>query len=158
MQPVRQNHRNTPPDIAIIAAAVSLIRRHAGERRPMPQLTAAARACLVAHPWAADLHGLEECIERALVLCDADTIDPCHLALTLAEAPAGAAREADAILASLQAANGQRREAAATLGIAPRTLRMKLAELRTRGFSVPSAQTCAQSGFSADTAMHRTAP
>lgn len=126
--------------ISIVAAAVSLIRRNAGAQRANPRLSSAARACLVAKAWGPDLDGLEDCIARALVLCNGDTVEPRHLALTPAGLLVGQARETDVILASLRAADGRRREAAASLGIAPRTLRMKLAALRTRGFAVPAAR------------------
>lgn len=140
MQPAtQQDNGNTEGGIGVIATAVSLIRCHAGDRQPIPRLSAAARTRLVAHPWEPGLAGLEDCIQRALVLCDSDVIEPFHLALTPVGPPDGESRETAAILASLRAASGRRSTAAARLGIAPRTLRLKLADLRARGFAVPAA-------------------
>ncbi len=47
--------------------------------------------------------------------------------------------ERDAILAALEAANGSRRAVAERLGISPRTLRYKLARMRSAGANVPAA-------------------
>lgn len=138
MQPAVQERQSEPGSgIGIIAKAVSLIRRHAGDRHPVPQLSAAARTCLLAHPWDSGLETLEACIERALVLCESDVIEPRHLALSPANASDSESRETAAILTSLQAAHGKRGKAAVSLGIAPRTLRVKLADLRARGVAVP---------------------
>ena len=47
--------------------------------------------------------------------------------------------ERDVILEALRAANGSRREVAEKLGISPRTLRYKLARIRSVGIDVPAA-------------------
>jgi two-component system response regulator FlrC len=47
--------------------------------------------------------------------------------------------ERDVILEALRAARGSRREVAEKLGISPRTLRYKLARLRSAGVDVPAA-------------------
>lgn len=141
MQPAKRVHTNSQAyGLDVIAAATGLVRHHAGERQPVPRLSSAARAHLVAYPWGPELAGLEACIKRALVLGDADVIEPVHLGLAGPGSGATESRETAAILASLRAARGQRSTAAATLGIAPRTLRIKLAELRDRGVELPVAQ------------------
>lgn len=140
MQPANgHNNGSTTRGMGVIATAVSLIRRHAGDRQPIPRLSAAARTRLVTHPWGPGLNGLEDCIERALVLCESGVIEPNHLALTPNGSPDGETRETAAILSSLRATSGRRSEAAASLGIAPRTLRFRIAELRARGVAVPAA-------------------
>ena len=48
-------------------------------------------------------------------------------------------RERDLILDALRAGNGNRREAAESLGISARTLRYKLARLREAGIDVPTS-------------------
>lgn len=121
----------------IIAAAVDLIRHHAGDRNPVPRLSAAARTRLVARSWGPDLTDLEDCVQRALVLCDGDLIEPHHLSLGAVGARDGERRETAAILKSLRASRGRRRDAAQRLGITPRTLRRKVAVLRERGVAVP---------------------
>jgi two-component system response regulator FlrC len=47
--------------------------------------------------------------------------------------------ERDVILEALRVANGSRREVAEKLGISPRTLRYKLARIRSAGIDVPAA-------------------
>ena len=47
--------------------------------------------------------------------------------------------ERDVILEALRAAHGSRREVAEKLGISPRTLRYKLARIRSAGIDVPAA-------------------
>lgn len=141
MQPVQQVDTNSQAHgISVIAAATGLIRHHAGDRQPVPRLSSAARTSLAAYPWDAEMTGLEGCIKRALVLCDSDVIEPVHLGLTRSDSSESETRETAAILASLRAAGGQRATAAATLGIAPHTLRTKLADLRARGVPVPFVQ------------------
>lgn len=141
MQPAQQTDTNHQAQgLRVIATAVGCIRQHAGERQPVPRLSPAARICLAAHAWDPQLEGLEDCIKRALVLCESDVIEPRHLALNPSDTRDGESRETAAILASLQAAHGRRKAAAATLGIAPRTLRTKLANLRARGVPVPAAE------------------
>ncbi len=122
------------PVSGVAPRAVSLLRRHA-DGRP-PQLTAAARRQLEGHAWASEA-ALERCLQRALVLCDGRAIEPRHLGLS------GAAgdhlrREQRRILNSLRAARDLRRDAAARLGIAPRVLRLKLAELKAQGICLPA--------------------
>ena len=50
-------------------------------------------------------------------------------------------REQALIIEALQAENGRRKEAAARLGISPRTLRYKLAKLREQGIAIPGLAT-----------------
>jgi len=61
-----------------------------------------------------------------------------------AEAPGAAAltdevreREREIILATLAATDGSRKNAAQRLGISPRTLRYKLAQIRASGVAIP---------------------
>ncbi|MEQ8798350.1 MAG: hypothetical protein RJQ08_07885 [Salinisphaeraceae bacterium] len=122
------------PTSGVVPRAVSLLRRHA-DGRP-PQLTAAARRQLEAHAWASEA-ALERCLQRALVLCDGRAIEPRHLGLS-GSATDHLRREQRRILNSLRAARGLRRDAAARLGIAPRVLRLKLAELKAQGIGLPA--------------------
>lgn len=124
----------------MIATAVGLLRHHAGDRTPVPRLSATARRRLVEQAWEPDLAGLEACLQRALILCDGPLIEPEHLALGDRRRRDDEQQATDIILQSLKATGGQRRAAAARLGIAPRTLRLKLADLRASGLAVPGVE------------------
>lgn len=81
MEETREVTPTATSGTGIIAAAVDLIRHHAGDREPVPRLSPTARTRLVAHRWGSDLHDLEDRVQRALMLCDGDTIEPHHLSL-----------------------------------------------------------------------------
>lgn len=132
---IRETRSQDPAPFGVVAYAVSLIRRHAGASPP--RLSDAARAHLQTHFWAPGYAGLEACIQRAIVLCDGQVIEPRHLPLDAGAVIEYERCEQRTILSNLEAAHGARREAAARLGIAPRTLRLKLADLRARGVFVP---------------------
>ena len=131
-----------------------------------PGLSGCAQARLLAHAWPGNVRELENVMQRALVLCNGHTVDAaalhiedrCHAGLTSrggTEATAGAAdresgngeavglgeevrnHEEQLILNALRVAQGSRKEAAARLGISPRTLRYKLARMRELGMAIP---------------------
>jgi two-component system response regulator AtoC len=102
-----------------------------------------ALAWLQSQSWPGNVRELEHAIERAAVLSDHDVLEPADLrrdgaralpraaagaALTLREASERAEREA--IEAALQAAGGNRREAAKRLGVSLRTLFYKVSRYR----------------------------
>ncbi|WLI47603.1 sigma-54-dependent response regulator transcription factor FleR [Pseudomonas beijingensis] len=135
--------------------------KHAAAR-----LSAEARACLVAYPWPGNVRELDNAIQRALILQQGGLIQPedfclagpvaCAPLPALAPAPtatpalptdvggesAGALgddlrrREFQMIIDTLRAERGRRKEAAERLGISPRTLRYKLAQMRDAGMDV----------------------
>lgn len=121
-----------------VAVAVSLVRQHAGHRRPLPRLSAAARLVICRHEWREDHDALDACIQHALVLCEGEVIEVQHLDLT--DEYAGSERARDTILSVLNEFDGARSAAAAELGISPRTLRHQLADLRAAGVPVPAAR------------------
>ncbi|HKO56179.1 MAG TPA: sigma-54 dependent transcriptional regulator [Thermoanaerobaculia bacterium] len=125
------------------------LRRFAGElAKPGLRISDEARALLRAYEWPGNIRELENCIERAAILCDRSTIeardlnvvpsdraseeglrDAVDLSGTLAEASERAAR----IVERLKIADALRRapsrpEAAEILGISPRTLAAKMKE------------------------------
>ncbi len=123
------------------------------------RLSAEAQACLVGYPWPGNVRELDNAIQRALILQQGGLIQPQDFCLamgsgaaplpTLAAAPvvaeaesAGALgddlrrREFQMIIDTLRAERGRRKEAAERLGISPRTLRYKLAQMRDAGMDV----------------------
>jgi Nif-specific regulatory protein len=149
LPPLRQRG---PRDIARLAAhfATLAARRY---RRPVPSLSPAATARLVAHGWPGNVRELEHCIESAVVTMEGTCIGPEDLALadrapsSVASTPPDAAAssrgraaasglaegitalaevERAHILAMLRRAGGNRTEAARLLGIGRNTLARKL--------------------------------
>ncbi len=126
----------------------------------------AARARLLAHPWPGNVRELDNAIQRALILQQGGSIQPEDLCLdhgiglpatsptvragaavpTTAASPPGCEtgvlgddlrrHEFQVIIDTLRAERGRRKEAAERLGISPRTLRYKLAQMRDAGFDV----------------------
>ena len=130
------------------------------------RFSAQAQACLIAYPWPGNVRELDNAIQRALILQQGGLIQPEDFCLagpvacaplpalspvpTAAFAPAvevegesaGALgddlrrREFQMIIDTLRAERGRRKEAAERLGISPRTLRYKLAQMRDAGMDV----------------------
>jgi two-component system response regulator FlrC len=129
--------------------------KHAAAR-----LSPAAQACLIGYPWPGNVRELDNAIQRALILQQGGVIEPEDFCLTgpVACAPlpalapvraveveaesAGALgddlrrREFQMIIDTLRTERGRRKEAAERLGISPRTLRYKLAQMRDAGMDV----------------------
>ncbi len=161
--------RERPADI--LPLAERLLSKHVKKMNHSPvQLSAQARAALVAHAWPGNVRELDNAIQRALILQQGGLIQPHDLCLTapigmalpVAAAPvtlmpsAPAPREEPAvtseaggalgedmrrhefqmIIDTLRAERGRRKEAAERLGISPRTLRYKLAQMRDAGMDV----------------------
>ncbi|WP_425056537.1 sigma-54-dependent transcriptional regulator [Pseudomonas abyssi] len=130
------------------------------------RLSAQAAQALQAHPWPGNVRELDNAVQRALVLQQGGVIDVGDLYLdgvisgsglrrTAAPAPAAVEpvasepgpasselgvgvrqREFQLIVEVLRAERGRRKEAAERLGISPRTLRYKLAQMRDAGLDV----------------------
>ncbi len=126
----------------------------AAQGRPMPSLTQAASAGLRAHAWPGNVRELENLVQRALILQREDQFDVDDLQFELSPADSvvttdvdgGGAdnlgddlktREQELIIEALERASGQRKAAAARLGISERTLRYKLARMREAGIALP---------------------
>ncbi len=150
--------RERPADI--IPLAERLLNNHVKKmKHAQARLSAEAQACLVAYPWPGNVRELDNAIQRALILQQGGLIQPQDFCLamgsgvaplpSLAPAPvvaetetAGALgddlrrREFQMIIDTLRAERGRRKEAAERLGISPRTLRYKLAQMRDAGMDV----------------------
>ena len=117
--------------------------------RPGLRITTEARAALRAYDWPGNIRELQNCIERAAILCDRNTIDVRDLALPTATSASDALREAVDLTGTLEEATerttrvvermkitdalqrtqNNRTAAAELLGISPRTLAAKMKEL-----------------------------
>jgi two-component system response regulator FlrC len=130
MPPLRERAEDIP------FLAERLLRRAAGALgRPGLRLSDEAKEALAAAPWPGNVRELANVIERSAILAEGGEITPDDLALlTFSQPPLGvtgssstiADLERAAIEQALQACNGNRRRAAAMLGIGLRTLYEKL--------------------------------
>ncbi|RZF93032.1 sigma-54-dependent Fis family transcriptional regulator [Pseudoalteromonas sp. CO302Y] len=165
-----------PGDIIILAE--HLIERHClKSKEPIALITEGAKQKLLAHTWPGNVRELDNVIQRALILCDANSIHesdifieellstsseltqpaPSHNAPIYQEQPVEPQlasipqvneqgnykdelkdKEHRIILETLAKCQGKRKEVAETLGISPRTLRYKLAQMRDLGIALPA--------------------
>jgi two-component system response regulator FlrC len=144
----------------ILPLARQLLAAHCGGRRPVPVITAAAEARLLAYGWPGNVRELDNLLQRTLILATANAIDAPDLAFEEMSVPeldipvpgldisnaddAGSqsglhrdlrAEERRLILDALSQ-TASRKAAAERLGISPRTLRYKLAKLRDAGIDL----------------------
>jgi len=152
--------RERPADI--IPLAERLLSKHVNKmKHAQARLSADAQACLVSYPWPGNVRELDNAIQRALILQQGGVIQPQDFCLavggksaplpslanipqidTVAAESAGALgddlrrREFQMIIDTLRSERGRRKEAAERLGISPRTLRYKLAQMRDAGMDV----------------------
>lgn len=151
--------RERPADI--LPLAERLLARHVGKMKHAPvRLSADARACLQSYAWPGNVRELDNALQRALILqqggvieaadfCLAGviplsapgvaTISPLSADLTVEQGGLGddmRRHEFQMIIDTLRAERGRRKEAAERLGISPRTLRYKLAQMRDAGLDV----------------------
>jgi len=108
--------------------ATEFARKAAAETgRPAPTLLPATLAALQTHAWPGNIRELRNVIERAVVLCDGDTLTPDHLAFeALVPSAPGSDDERTRILQALQACAGNQTKAAVRLGISRKTLGVKM--------------------------------
>ena len=149
----------------ILPLAERLLAKHVNKmKHAAAKLSPQAQACLTAYPWPGNVRELDNAIQRALILQQGGLIQPQDFCLqgsvTFAAMPpatpapavireveidadsAGALgddlrrREFQMIIDTLRSERGRRKEAAQKLGISPRTLRYKLAQMRDAGMDV----------------------
>lgn len=142
--------RERRDDILPLATYLLQHRSKPGER--IPALSADAAHLLLTYPWPGNVRELDNLLQRAIILASGPVIEPEHILFERPTCPSGARAESlgpilantleraerDLILDALRAANGSRREVAERLGISPRTLRYKLARLRSAGVDLVS--------------------
>ncbi len=142
--------RERPEDIPLLAE--HFIQRHAREnRRPARRLAPETLNLLKKYRWNGNVRELENVMERAVLLCPGDTVEPRHLFLeeesvTPGQGGAPAApgflgtiydMERDLIFQTLKELGGNKTRAAEQLGISIRTLRNKLTEYKEKGWTPP---------------------
>ncbi|MDD1006283.1 sigma-54 dependent transcriptional regulator [Pseudomonas shahriarae] len=149
----------------ILPLAERLLTKHVNKmKHAAAKLSPEAQACLTAYPWPGNVRELDNAIQRALILQQGGVIQPQDFCLAgpviFAALPvsvptpavireveidadsAGALgddlrrREFQMIIDTLRSERGRRKEAAEKLGISPRTLRYKLAQMRDAGMDV----------------------
>ncbi len=135
----------------ILPLAMHLLSARCGAGRRIPALSADAAHRLLTHGWPGNVRELDNVMQRALVLLDGDVIHAAHIRFEngdeAAVAPVNrgqlstalASAERELILEALRDGQGSRRAAAERLGISPRALRYKLAQLRASGVELPAA-------------------
>jgi len=140
----------------VLPLAMRLLEMRTGPGRRIPALSADAAQLLLSYGWPGNIRELDNLLQRALIIASGPVIDAQHIRFeSLREAQpirvAAPVTELDAELrGTLRAAEKQilltalragtsRREVAERLGISPRTLRYKLAQLRSAGVDVPAA-------------------
>ncbi|HVY44350.1 MAG TPA: sigma-54 dependent transcriptional regulator [Minicystis sp.] len=122
----------------VLLLANHFLRKFAADNhRPIQGFSDQARAKIVAHRWPGNVRELENAIERAVVLCDGDKIEPEHLPVDVAPVGKGALRvpgstmaeiERFAIMSTLEATGGSTTKAAEMLDISVRTIQYRLHE------------------------------
>jgi two-component system response regulator FlrC len=143
--------RDRRDDILPLATHLLAQRARAGLR--IPAISADVAHLLLGYPWPGNVRELDNLLQRALVLVEGSIIEAEHILFEKqpSHVDIGASNvspmlqqtreraERDVILEALRAAHGSRREVAEKLGISPRTLRYKLARIRSSGIEVPAA-------------------
>ena len=149
----------------ILPLAERLLAKHVNKmKHAMAKFSPEAQACLIGYPWPGNVRELDNAVQRALILQQGGMIQPQDFCLSgpalfaplpaaVPAAPvirevdieadsAGALgddlrrREFQMIIDTLRTERGRRKEAAEKLGISPRTLRYKLAQMRDAGMDV----------------------
>ncbi|WP_085677772.1 MULTISPECIES: sigma-54 dependent transcriptional regulator [unclassified Pseudomonas] len=148
----------------ILPLAERLLARHVAKMKHAPvRLSAEARACLQAHAWPGNVRELDNALQRALILQQGGVIEAADFCLagaiplsagvvaTVSPSPEEVTvdsgglgddmrrHEFQMIIDTLRAERGRRKEAAEKLGISPRTLRYKLAQMRDAGLDVEAS-------------------
>lgn len=132
----------------IVPLARGILEKHVETGQLVPRLSQSAEEALLRHSWPGNVRELENTLQRSLILLQGDTIGADELVFEGSEPAAVAAggsgtaalqddlkhQEFRLIVRALQDAGGNRKLAATSLGISPRTLRYKLARMREEGF------------------------
>ena len=141
----------------ILPLAELFLSKYQPADRPL-KLDIAAAEKIRRATWQGNVRELENCIQRAAILCQPDglvreedvvmtepllSVEPAHAEAQVEDPQARLdgdlkQREHELICEALEASGGKKKEAAERLGISPRTLRYKLARLRECGVALPA--------------------
>jgi two-component system response regulator FlrC len=137
----------------ILPMAEYLLSHHASSlSRNIPALTELAKMKLMNYRWPGNIREMDNVIQRALIMCEQDVIDAHEIVLqeNLVEVGGNSEvielekfssrleeNEAKVIMDVLKETEGCRNDAAKILNISPRTLRYKIAKLRSIGLKIP---------------------
>lgn len=143
--------KNRPLDIIPLAEA--FIAQHAQKmERTSPKMTEAAKEKLLSYCWPGNIREMDNIIQRTLIMLDGNTIDVDDINLQEDNIEIAAPdnvllfnqfdskfteTEARVIIDMLKETKGCRNAAAMKLNISPRTLRYKIAKLRSIGIKIP---------------------
>ena len=146
--------RARPADIVPLARY--FLQKTAGGARQAPTLADDALVVLNSHRWPGNVRELQNLLQRAVILCCANVIRARDLRFELpvssAATPVLAVNAAEPLLQeNLHAVeghlivdvlnrSGSRQQAAELLGVSPRTLRYKIARLRSVGIAIPRSR------------------
>lgn len=140
----------------ILPLAQRFIGRHMAPQEPT-EISKEAQYRMLNHDWPGNVRELDNVIQRAMILKSARCIEVENIYFesygrmntselqdsTYHDIKLGSlgsdlkSREQELIIDALTTGKGSRKEAAALLGISPRTLRYKLARLREQGVAIP---------------------
>jgi two-component system response regulator FlrC len=142
----------------VLPLAMRILEMRSGRGARIPALSADAAQLLLTYQWPGNIRELDNLLQRAMILCGDAVIAAAHIRFEGLGEPAisrnaghpvvdlhgrplrGSLRAAEnQILLTALRAGQSRREVAERLGISPRTLRYKLAQLRSTGLDVPAA-------------------
>lgn len=147
--------RERRDDVLPLAMRLLQMRTQPGQR--IPALSADAAQLLLTYSWPGNIRELDNLLQRAMIFAGSTVIEAAHIrfeSLCDVSAPRAPARivelQAPELRGSLRATERRlllealqkgesRRDVAERLGISPRTLRYKLAQLRSAGVDVPAA-------------------
>jgi two-component system, response regulator FlrC len=146
--------RERRDDVLPMAMRVLEIRTAPGQR--IPALSADAAQLLLGYSWPGNIRELDNLLQRAMILANGPVIEAQHIRIEAlhevapTRAPAPVISIGNALRRSLEVTESRilmdalhggdsRAQVAEKLGISPRTLRYKLARLRSSGIDVPAA-------------------
>ncbi len=140
--------RERPEDIPLLVQ--HFMKKHGKEnQRPVKSISDETIALLKKYRWGGNVRELENVIERAVLLCPGEVLQPAHLFLE--DSASGGAQSAPAfggtiydmerelIFQTLGEVGGNKTKAADQLGISIRTLRNKLTEYKEKGLTPPES-------------------
>jgi two-component system, response regulator FlrC len=146
--------RERRDDVLPLAMRMLEVRSQPGHR--IPALSADAAQLLLAYNWPGNIRELDNLLQRAMILANGPVIASQHIRFEMLReqlaprVPAPVVEIGKALRGSLRAtekrilmdalrSGDSRIEVAEKLGISPRTLRYKLAQLRSAGIDIPAA-------------------